>query len=863
MNGILFFDELDLSPALLPETGGKALNLARLRQAGFAVPPGFIISASAFRSFVQANELENLLSAPGNAPEQAQRVSSAFAAASLPLDLSMALTAAYQRLGDGEPDVPVAVRSSAAAEDGAQASFAGQHETLLNVHGEQALLAAVRQVWASLWAAHALVYRARLGMELSQAPALPLVVQRMVPARCAGVAFTLNPVSGQAEVLVEAVPGLADGLVSGHITPDRCTVERDTLALSGYCAAAPDHPVLAADEGVRVAGLALELERFLGAPQDVEWAMAGDQLFVLQSRPITALALPTLLGADGQVDMDALLQRASQAGSEIWTNDNVGEVFPDIVTPLSWSVLEPAGNQAFRSFLRRVGVRRYPPQGLFGRFYGRVYFNQSQFQRILNRFYPSRMKARGRQPGRRAAAALALLETGLRSAFLIPLLLPRAAAWVRQIPPQVQRAPHPASLPEPALWNQIAAWRQTGASLMDLHLTVTIFSALLYALLDKFVRAWSAGAVETAHLTAGLEGMKSAEMGRDLAALAALVAPAEALALQLGPDALPAQHPLHAALQGFLQRHGHTSMQEFELAHPRWSEDPFSVMRLLQAHRVETNPEAGPVSSQESAAGRTSTKQHQVYLAAAARMRQRLGIGPRRLVFEMLLVLVRRYSVARENLKYTFVMSHSHLRALYLALARRLVHSGALPQPDDLFYLEHGELLSLVGQGQRVDMHALVQARRQELESYRRAGPPDRLLEQRRQGSVMPLRTSQGTLAGTASRPAESEMLLGVAASAGEATGRARVIVDLADAAGLQRGEILVTRATNPAWAPLLLSAGALVTEIGGLLSHGAIVAREYGLPAVLNVEGVTGLIHTGQLIQVDGGAGTVRILEA
>lgn len=861
MKFVLFLDEIEEREDVV---GGKAHNLARLTQAGFPVPSGFCLTADAYHRYLDTSDLTGKIEAllthsDLSDDEKAHLVRQVITDATLPWDIRQAIVEAYYVLAGGDPLLPVAVRSSAIAEDAADVSFAGQHDTFLDVRGELALLESIKRCWASLWTARSLSYRARLRPD-DPGAALAVVVQRMVAADRAGVAFTVDPITGADEIVVEATLGLGERLVSGSVTPDRYRVDKQTLEVRQASPARPGRAVLNPIQLEQVARLATEVERLLGRPQDIEWAQTNGRTYLLQSRPVTSLALPDLTATDGQVDMAELLRRADETDSEIWTDDNVGEVVPGVVTPLTWSVLEPLGNGAFRRFLRRVGVRRYPAAGLFGRLYGHVYFNQSQFQRLMHRFYPSYLSqidgGRSRLLGL-IRASLALTETGFR-AFLLILTLPRQAERaMKAIPIELEHVSPPKTLTDHALWAEAERWRGIGKQAMSVHLAVTILATLLYSLLEKFVPRWSDGAVETAHLFAGLPDMKSAEMGRDLAALAAeaaahpdlrdclLDSPLDALTdcvSNLPPDNRFAQQ-----LGAFLSKHGHASLREFELAFPRWREDMGYVLTMVQNHLRARRP---PYSEAQRTRRRRAT----------AAVRRRLRFGPRRLFFEILLRWTQVYSVARENMKYTFVMAYSHLRELYLALAHRLVERCVLAEAADLFYLTRDEIDSFLSSQikARTLAETATQRRAEYLRQREAQAEPPKIIEQRADGSLHPVMSPEN---GGITDTMDEITLHGVAASAGRITGQARVILEPTNSVHLEPGEILVARSTNPSWAPLLLNAGGLITEIGGLLSHGAIVAREYGLPAVLNVKGATQAIRTGQRLIVDGYAGTVRIL--
>jgi len=380
---------------------------------------------------------------------------------------------------------------------------------------------------------------------------------------------------------------------------------------------------------------------------------------------------------------------------------------------------------------------------------------------------------------------------------------------------------------------------------MTIHLAVTILAGLLYDLLEKVVTRWRGESdVTAAHLTTGLPDMKSAEVGRELEALAhearqrpevqriLCEAPPEVVLTRLRESA--AGRAFLSRLAAFMDKHGHASLREFELSYPRWREDPTYIITMLR------NRLSSP-SSKKPADGKQPLQT----------LRRQLRAHPfRRLFFELLLYWTRRYSVARENMKYTFVMAHSHLRDVYRALGARLTKQGKLSCAEDIFFLTLEELEHLV-QGTKPEIQDMVHHRREQYHRHLEAEPPTVIVED----------AAGHRWTWSAQKPTRATVLEGLAASPGRVTGRAKVIHDLRSA-HLEAGEILVAPATNPAWSPLLLAAGGLVTEIGGLLSHGAIVAREYGLPAVLNVRDATRLIRTGQRITVDGEAGLVYLEE-
>jgi pyruvate,water dikinase len=745
------------------------------------------------------------------------RVVTAIERADLPPALTEAIRHAYLDLGAGE----VAVRSSARSEDGAAASFAGQYETVLGIVGSDALMAAIRRCWASLWSVRALAYRRRAGLEQGPA-AMAVVVQQMVAAVQSGVAFTLDPASGSRDVIViEAVAGSGRTLVEGKTTPHRYAIGkgRDPTTLA--------EGVLDASGLLSVVELAQRVEAWEGKPQDIEWALdAGGRIYLLQARPITSM-------------------RA--AGQEVvtrWTRDNVGEVIPGTVTPLSWSILDPLSNDSAVAVMRRLGMSVPSAGTLFDRFYGKVYLNQTLFQAVMNRFYPSKT-------GWHAYPRLAL--TMLRALWLLSRLPSESESVTRSI----LRRRHAAqdleldALTEASLIERLKAWRDLDCHAMRVHIGITVIAEVLSQALEKCLAVRRPQGAGARSVTTGLKRMRSAEAGEAVGAMARWVCKDDALrsiVLETGPDDLEgklksqaAGQALWAKVQAFLAEHGHMASQEFELSVPRWRDDPKIILAALQSQvrAASEGPTEAPAVSR---------------LAAIAQIQQELS-PLRRWIFRLLLHWVTAFTVHRENLKYHLVMAHSRLRDLYLALAARFVADGRLANAEDVFFLTVDEVRRLVDESEDCDYRKRVSERRQAWKADQEATPPP-ALDRWPDGRIRSAAPT-GVTGDTDGQP-----LHGLAASPGTYVGRARVALSLEGAGHLEPGEILVIQAATPGWSPLLWAAGALVTEIGGTLSHSAIIAREYGLPAVLNVRDATRLVHTGQRVRVDGSRGTVQLLE-
>jgi phosphohistidine swiveling domain-containing protein len=844
------------------QVGGKGYTLARLAQLGYPVPPGFCLTRGALQRHLTANGLDEAAQRilEGGDSTALKALQRAVIESPLPSDVLDALRTGWRQLGN--EDRPLAVRSSSLMEDGQRVSFAGQHETLLDVRGEEMLTRAVKTCWASLWSDRATDYRAHLA-GASSPDAMGVVVQVMVLCDWAGVAFTRDPAAHDDDCLVlEAIPGQGEALVAGKVSPRRYWMSRTTGQWTAPPAGGDSADGRPPDDLIQqVADLALRVEQALSAPQDVEWAWSGERLYLLQARPITT-------GIYVSEAMEDSRSAPSKKRSVLWTRENVGEVVPDVITPLTWSVMDSLSNDGAHALLRRFGLPVDRSTRLFELFYGRVYLNETQLQDIFHAFYISELDRRasgGRRWLRRLGAGAFLAQLALRTAWAFASLPGELEHFVRRL----QRTADAngrgrMSATEPTLADQLGEvehWLQVDQEGMRIHLAVTVLASLLYTLLEKLVIAWRPSPnLPVAHLVTGLDGMQSARMGlalRDLARRVATDPEARAILMSLPTEAIPtalqqtpAGRRVWFELAAFLEQHGHSSLREFELAFPRWREAPTYVVAILQNYLQADQLTSGDAVHQGQVAVRRD---------AERRMRRALNRGlervlpTRRLLFEVVLHLAQRYSVRRENAKYHFVLAHGQLRQAYLTLADRLMAQGLLDEVSDIFFLTWAEI-GILAQGKitAADRRAWVSERRRTQERHQRLEPPA-AIERLPDGQY---RTTLVT------PPPSAATLSGLGASAGRAMGRARVVLDPACSARLEPGEILIAPTTNPAWAPLFLAAGALVTEVGGLLSHAAIVAREYGLPAVLNVPGATTRIHDGQLVMVDGETGVVQVLE-
>ncbi len=884
---ILPFNAIDKSA--LAVAGGKAANLGELVRAGFPVPDGFCVATTAYAMVAADAGLEPTLAAlAGTQPEDTARLSelatearSHLSNASVPDFLGRAIAEAYGRLGDGEP-VPVAVRSSATAEDLPQASFAGQQDTYLNVIGVESVLDAVRSCWASLWTDRAVSYRATNGID-PHGVRLAVVVQRMVDASVAGVLFTANPVTGKRrQAVIDANPGLGEAVVSGMVNPDHFVantatgeiVERrlgdkrvaimagsDSGTERVELASGEDGASLSDGQVLALANLGARVEEHYGTPQDTEWAIDNDGgLWLLQARPITTL-FPLPEGAP--MDEEDL---------RVYFSFNVAQ---GVYGPLT-----PMGIQAFRlisSALATLAGR--PPHNpytgapFFTESAGRVFFNitpvlRSEQGRWLFTGAMQHMEARTVPIVRhlvtdpRLATVPTPWSSVLRAALSvfvrgrIPLHVVEALARPEKARARAARVEARLRTADDVSLDAGIAERLTAAERLllggppeILPYVPPVFAAGLAAnaLAGKLLGDLATDDERRVAMRA-LPHNPTTAMDLALWALASEAradpdstrvlgeTPPERLAEEYRGGSLPPQ--LQTSLADFLRLYGHRGVAEIDLGLPRWSENPTYIMGVLANYLRLDDPRAAPDVQFERATREAEEMVAELTRRAASKGRLRGEL------VRFLLGRARELSGLRESPKFCIVLLMARVRELLWPVGEELAEAGRLERAGDIFFLTvPGAWTAVAGE----DLRATVHERRTvyEQEIGRRHVP--RLL------------LSDGTepTAGTHDATAEDGVLRGTPASGGVVTGKARVILD-PGGARLEPGEILVAPSTDPGWTPLFLTAGGLVMEMGGPMSHGAIVAREYGIPAVVGVPDATEHIQTGQRITVNGASGEI-----
>ena len=848
----------------LEQVGGKGRSLAKLAVSGLAVPPGFILTTISYRDFITTNDLQqnmmSIVAAAGrdtvSAEAASENIQSLLAAFTIPQEISSSIRQAYTDLGE---DLAVAVRSSATAEDLPELSFAGQHDTYLNVRGQDALLEAVQGCWASLWSARAIAYRQQMGFD-QQAIAMAVIIQVMVQADVSGIMFTANPATGdRSEIVVNASFGLGELIVAGQVTPDTFVLDKASSEVKEAVPGSKEEMAVSdADQGTTIqavpgakraelsldaalladlASLSLKVEQlFAGVPQDIEWAVVDGQCYLLQARPITGLPTAPLVDVrwDPPYKGGKLIRR------------QVVENMPDPLSPLFEELylqvgLEHSLDKLMANWDAPFELAEMVVRPIF------VTVNGYAYCRADYRF-----------PGRRIFK-------------IIRWYFRAVPAMLRDVIPQWRDDGLPTYQATILQWKTVDTASATDAQLFagvraltvadaDYWFSVSMIMGMakitdgaLHAFLSVLVKGQLISGMflrgfPSKTLEAQVELEAIAERIQAVAALQDLVTTTSAADLLAALKRNPAGLAVAETIQQYLENYGH-QIYTLDFVQETQIEDPLPVLLGLKAlveNSGSTPQQAKMLMERESLAEKTSA-----------------SIGPlRRWLFRKLLSWAQNYGPYREEALFYVGAAWPTLRKLVLEMGRRLVAVGTLRTPDDIFYLNSEEILEACSsrlQGIAIDDLGRKATQRRELrEARKKLHPPPMVPEGRFKIGPFDLSFIE-----TQKRNKDdSNTLKGFAVSPGKVTGTATVIMSPADFESMKPGTILVCPTTTPAWTPLFSQALGLVTDIGGILAHGSIVAREYGIPAVMGTGNITQRIVTGQRIAVDGEAGTVTILE-
>ncbi|MYK45170.1 MAG: hypothetical protein F4029_02965 [Gammaproteobacteria bacterium] len=859
----------DKTPGDLDTLGGKGLSLARMATAGLPVPPGFTVATSAYRKFVAGKDLQQavleharpqVVGQTASFKTASERLQALFAGTAPSEELANEIGAAYAALGRGEP---VAVRSSANAEDLPDLSFAGQHDTYLNVRGVEAVIKAVCNCWASLWTERAIGYRHENGID-HQAVAMAVVVQRMVASEVSGVLFTANPTTGdRTEIVVNASFGLGEAIVGGEVTPDTFIVDKDALTTKETAVGTKELTVVYADgQGTRsresspeerqqlsldapalkeLARLATKVEQhFDGVPQDIEWAVSGGELSLLQSRPMTNLP---------PVPLKDVRWELTEPGSRL-ERDQVVEFMPGPLSPLFQDLYLPALDVAY--YLMRVTQGGNEAGGATYRQLAKVLGGQHAGQSVVNGYAYRHFPAPGnpfvlRPQGRHRR----------RSRFNVRTV----SHGYHETPRRWRHEELPKYLKTVELWRQLDPAAAEDERLMagirtlswaDAHYWRFVDEVLAFPRrADEALQQFLGEHVPGANLTSGmlLDGSGSPTMQapidlwhiaqriRSTPALQGLVVTTPAHRLLSALDAFAEGQAVVREIADYLAKYGH-QIYSLDYAEPTPSQDPTQVLSLLKCLVLDDDYDPAAQQAETQATRRRALRD------ASRHFRGRLWWR-----FRWRLFWAQHYYPNRDESQFYLGAAWPVLQRLALELGRRLVAVGTLTQPDDVYYLNASELDRAIevrcDELPLSDLKHLAMERRELREARKRLSPPPAIPQ--REPSSVPTEDAQN-------------IITGVPVSPGKVTAEVSVILSLADFDQMRPRSILVCPLTTPAWTQLFPHAVGLVTDVGGITAHGSIVAREYGIPAVLGLGDITKRLSSGQAITLDGDAGTVTI---
>jgi phosphoenolpyruvate synthase/pyruvate phosphate dikinase len=857
--------------ASLETVGGKGASLTRLINAGMPVPDGFHITTEAYRQFIKFNELENVIeealsqvdvSKPSTLDSASRSIVDSLTQAQIPQEISADIVNAYADLPGKDP--AVAVRSSATAEDLPEASFAGQQESYLNISSAGRLLEATRKCWASLWTARAISYRLQQGIS-TEGVALAVVVQLLVPAEVAGILFTANSINGQrSQAVINAAWGLGEAIVGGKVTPDTIIVDKETGHIVNYEVADKQQmtirvnssteeqpvpetlrsvPALNDEDTRRLTDLGIKIEALYQMPMDIEWTLMDGEFSVVQARPITALpeevaAPPSewpMPDPKGQYMRQSIVDLMPDPLSPLFATLGLSAINEGI-NILSWDFLKMPQNVELNVMLTINGYA-----------YQTASYTPRQWWYLITRMVPA-----------------------------FPRLLRDGVSWWQEVgyPNYVEvtgrwQMRDSRDLSPQELWSGInevlEAFAQHLGTLMASTMGPSAGSEQLFTnVYEKLVRQNGDPAASTFLMGFDNIPLKSEKALFNLAGWCQdqpmlnkylIDTPSEKIVVDLtqieGPSKVD-QHIWDQWQQRFseyLDKFGY-SIYDMDFAKPLPMNEPEPILEMLKLF----------IAGQ----GKSPYERQQAYIIkreeAEQVARSRLK-GIKRWGFDKALNWAQAQAPLREDGIAEIGLGYPVLRQLLHKLGSRIAAAGAITNPDDIYWLEQNEVETMVSALEKNQALSImidtVQERKEIWQARKQVTPPPQLPP----GKKFLGFNVEAVLTGAEGR-VEGNIIKGIGASSGQVSATARVLLGPEDFDQMQPGDILVASITTPAWTPLFAMASGVVTDIGGPLSHGSIVAREYGIPAILGTGYATKLIHSGQKIAVDGTAGTVTLLE-
>ncbi|MBA4493416.1 phosphoenolpyruvate synthase [Paenactinomyces guangxiensis] len=863
---VLFFNQVDRSS--LPFVGGKGANLGELSKAGFPVPGGFCVTTYAYKDFIATSPKMDSLFDELNAMNPndldqlrkvGERIRTHLQQLEIPSRLKSEMIYAWESVGK---TYAYAVRSSATAEDLPTASFAGQQDTYLNIKGQEELLQHIQKCWASLFTDRAISYRSKNGFDHRQVY-LSVVVQRMVNPEISGILFTADPVNGNRNVVsIDASFGLGEAIVSGMVSADLYRVKAGQIihknisekkvavfSLTEGGTQKKDLPpsqqtkqALTDSQIFGLADLGKRIEKHFGSPQDIEFCIENGKIFVVQSRPITSLyPLPA-------IPREPLRVMLSFGHVQMMT---------DPIKPLGISVLQTVFPKHI--FLEAGGRLFIDPTEVLRTKLGRKIFPRVVHQLIDEATGRAISEVIQRPEFRQVPPKPGLVKSARR--FMTPIIKEVwRNLWKRD--PKLAKSKVESYMQKK--WTEIreALQRVNGArrleaiqhelSILGKDVSRNLFPyPVCFPISFILLKRLLGDDKELHQLNKSLPGNITSEMGLQIGDLADLVRELPEVEEYLkhasdrtfykGLANVSGGERFKQAFEDFISKYGMRCPGEIDLTRPRWRETPTQLVPAILGHMRSVKPGE---HRQKFIHGEQEARK------AARRMMDHVGHhGFKSKRVKRLIEVYRYFGGLREHHKYLFTLILDECKKAIMAEADKLVNKGVLLQAEDVFFFTLDELIQLLKGEFKQDVSSFVACRKEKYEWHQALKPPR-------------LMTSEGEIVtGSAGKEKFPEgALVGSPVSAGIVEGKARIVLK-PEEAHLNEGEILVAPHTDPGWTPLFQSAKALVTEVGGLMTHGSVVAREYGIPAVVGVDDATQKIKNGQMIRVDGNQGFVEIL--
>ena len=886
--------------------GGKASNLGKMIDLGMTVPPGLVITDHAFQLFLDANELRTVIEAElaDLKPSQLEEINTAslvirsrILAAKIPDEV---LAPIHDMVSNRLPGATLAVRSSAIGEDSHQAAFAGQLDSFLNIDSQDGLVEAVLACWASYWSQRSIFYQLSRGIYLQ---GMGVVIQELVKSRIAGILFTQNPSAADGDpesLLVEYCFGYGDDLAAGKLNPGRFNISRDDF--SWQVQATPEQESRIDDSCLfnekqieRLSRAALTLENHYGCPQDIEWTInENNELYLVQTRPVTVevVSQPLTDQPSNKTPAEALVH---------WSNANVNENFPEPISPFLYSIASAGYYNYFRNLglalgfdPRRIEQMEYPLRNVIGIHGGRMYYNLTNIHAIL-RMAPAgellaqwfddfvgvnqsddKQDSTSPQPKRsRWAWSVEWCRSAFKTTWQFLFLTKRVAAFERVVDEfaETTRPDNLAAKRLPELLNDLRGFmdircnRWTNASLADTAAMVT------YGLLKRFLtREFPEREQSGLHhsLLKGLQDVVSGKpivelwnlsrMVRDDAALQDLMASSDDrdILKEVRTNAQFAE--FHAAFETFLEDWGFRCSGELMLTVPSFQEQPESLLEMLRAY-VGVKGESPFDLLQRQSSDRIAETDRVLKQLRRRKLFWPLPWPSKATLVSWVLKRCHKSIALRERARLKQALLYSRCRRIALAIADQLIPLGFLEYRNDIFFLSIQEIESLLAGSCMFPYQTkeLVRLRKEGHQRLSKMAPDDAFTLQ--SGAYLPINDTKQRSPNEAVDGSQTE-LTGVGACSGQVTATSAILTDISECRLLNEGDVLVTRQTDPGWGPVFFLIKGLVMERGGMLSHGAILAREYGIPTVVGVPNATRRISPGQKLTVNGDRGIVQLVD-